>query len=146
MWNLETWYDIKKKDIEELEKVDRMLIKIILSAPSSTPSALLYLEMGMIPLKYIIQARRLMFLRYILTQKDNSLLLKFFNAQRREPCKNDWVTSVIDDLEKLDLDYSFEEIKEMSKPTWLKLVKEACKETTVEDLLEQASDYSKGIF
>ena len=31
LWNLETWYDIKKKDI--LEKIDKMLIKRILSAP-----------------------------------------------------------------------------------------------------------------
>ena len=105
LWNLETWYDIKKKDIEELEKIDKMLIKRILNSPASTPSALLYLEMGMIPLQYIIQARRLMFLRYILTREDDDLLLKFFNAQMRDPCKNDWVLTVKEDLEKLDLDY-----------------------------------------
>ena len=81
-------------------------MKRIFSAPSSTPFPLLYLEMGMIPLKYIIQARRLMFLRYILTQEEDSLLLKFFNAQRREPCKIDWVTTVLNDLETLELDYS----------------------------------------
>ena len=144
LWNLETWYDMKKKDIEELEKIDKMLIKRILNAPSSTPSALLYLEMGMIPLKFIIQARRLMFLRYILTQEDDALILRFFNAQKREPCKNDWVTTVIQDLEKLDLDYSFDEIKSLSKPIWLKIVKEACKEKAFEDLLEKASTYSKG--
>ena len=59
LWNVETWYDVKKSEVEELEKIDRMLIKRILNVPVSTPSALLYLETGMIPLRYIIQARRL---------------------------------------------------------------------------------------
>ena len=90
LWNIETWYDIRESDIEELEKLDRMLIKRILAVPCSTPTALLYLELGLVPLRYIIQARRLTFLRYILTRKDDDLLLKFFKAQNREPTKNDW--------------------------------------------------------
>ena len=68
-----------------------------------------------------------MFLRYILTREDEDLLLKFFNAQNREPTKNDWVITVKEDLEKLEIDIDFEEIKSMSKYSWLKIVKEACK-------------------
>ena len=42
LWNIETWYDIKENDINELEKIDKRLLKRILNVPSSTPSALLY--------------------------------------------------------------------------------------------------------
>ena len=66
---METWYNLKKTDLEEIEKIDRMLLKRILGVPTSTPSALLYLELGLIPLRYIIQAMRLTFLRYILCFK-----------------------------------------------------------------------------
>ena len=89
LWNIETWYDIKKKDIEDLEKIDKILVKRFLNVPTSTPSALLYLEMGLMPLEYTIQARRLMFLWYILTREDDDLLLNFFNAKNKEPSKND---------------------------------------------------------
>ena len=58
LWNMETWYDVKEKEIEELEKIDRILLRRILNVPTSTPTALLYLELGLIPLKYILQARR----------------------------------------------------------------------------------------
>ena len=98
LWNIETWYDVKQSEIEELEKVDRMLLKRILNVPASTPSALLYLEMGIIPLRYIIQARRLMFLRYILTRNETDLLLKNFKVQVREPSKNDWGETIAKDL------------------------------------------------
>ena len=27
LWNIETWYDMKEKDIIELEKIDKILIK-----------------------------------------------------------------------------------------------------------------------
>lgn len=144
LWNMETWYDIKEKEIDEIEKIDRILLRRILNVPTSTPSALLYLEMGVIPLRYILQARRLMFLQYILKRKNDDLLLKFFNAQTREPCKNDWSNTVKKDLEELGLEFNFEEIKLFSKSIWLKKVKEACKISAFENLLETQMDYSKG--
>ena len=85
-----------------------------------------------------------MYLHYILTRKKDDLLLKFFNAQNREPCKNDWVNIVKKDLEEFELDFSFEEIKKFSKKCWLKKVKESCKNIAFENLLETQSSYSKG--
>ena len=85
-----------------------------------------------------------MFLHYILTRKKDDLLLKFFNAQNREPGKNDWSNTVKRDLEKLELDFSFEQIKGMSKAIWLKKIKEASKNIAFENLLETQMEYSKG--
>ena len=145
LWNIETWYDVKAKDITELEKIDKLLMKRILNVPASTPSALLYLELGLIPLQYTIQARRLMFLWYILTRQEDDLLLKFFNAQMNEPCKNDWVLTVQSDLDFLELDYNFKEIKCFKKRKWLKIVKEACNEKAFDDILDEKMNYEKEV-
>ena len=144
LWNVETWYDMSENDIKELEKIDKILIKRILNVPSSTPSALLYLELGMTPLKYLIQARRLLFLHHIITRKEDTLIYKFFNAQCREPAKNDWSETVKRDMEELDLNYEFSDIKSLSKNVWLKRVKEACKSKAFEDLTDTQMEYSKG--
>ena len=42
LWNTETCYDLSKKEIKELELIDRMLLKRILEVPCSTHTALLY--------------------------------------------------------------------------------------------------------
>ena len=144
LWNMETWYNLRKTDLEEIEKIDRILIKRILNVPSSTPTSLLYLELGIVPLRYIIQARRLTFLRYILTRKDDDLLLKFFKAQLREPSKNDWCETVKDDLVEFEIGMDFEQIKKLSKLKWKKIVKKAMRSKAFEDLTDKQLNNTKG--
>ena len=44
--NSEVWYKLTETEIEELEMLDRTLLKRIFSVPNSRPSAALYLESG----------------------------------------------------------------------------------------------------
>ena len=88
LWGIESWYNLTNKEVEELEAIDKILLRRILSVPVSVPTALIYLELGIVPLKYIIQARRIMFLQYILKRKSDDLLRKFFEAKCRKSSKN----------------------------------------------------------
>ena len=68
-----------------------------------TPRALLYLELGCLPVRYIVKSKRVMFLHYILSQKEESLIKKFFNAQLENSTKTDWTFQVQKDLKELEL-------------------------------------------
>jgi hypothetical protein len=57
--NSEVWYGLSKTDIENLETVDNSLLKRILEAPCTTPNPMLFLELGCIPIRYIIISRRI---------------------------------------------------------------------------------------
>ena len=72
--NAETWVNLSKVDIEELESVDKILLRRILEVPSSTPIPALYLELGLIPIRFKIQAKRIMYLHYILTMQSELLV------------------------------------------------------------------------
>ena len=72
--NAETWINLSKNNIEELEKIDRILIKRILEAPASTSTKSLYLESGCIPIRFLIKARRIMFLHYLLNRDKSELI------------------------------------------------------------------------
>ena len=52
--NAETWHEITKENIEELESVDRNLLKRILEIPDSTPNVSMYLEFGIVPIRFLI--------------------------------------------------------------------------------------------
>ena len=44
--NSETWVNVTKTDVDELEKIDETFLKRLLEAPAKTPSPALYLELG----------------------------------------------------------------------------------------------------
>ena len=79
------------------------------------PKDLLYLELAITPIRYIIQTRRLLYLHHILQQKKESLLYRFFATQLSNPTPRDWVSQVLEDLLGLNIQYEIEEIGNMKK-------------------------------
>ena len=81
LFNSEVWYNLNENEIRELEEVDETLLRRILNAHSKTSIEALYLELGCIPLRYIIMSRRLNFLYYLMNLNKNELLFNFVEAQ-----------------------------------------------------------------
>ena len=88
--NSEVWYPIDENQLRSLEQIDEELLLKILEVSSSTPRKILYLELGIIPIKNIVKCRRIMYLHHILTVGKEKLLYRFFQAQNRSPSKGDW--------------------------------------------------------
>jgi hypothetical protein len=57
--NAESWYNLSDNDITELEKIDESLLRRVFECPISTPKEMLYLELGVTPIRNIIRNRRL---------------------------------------------------------------------------------------
>ena len=125
--NSKAWYGIKKDEIEALEKIDENLLRTLLETPSSTPKEMLYLELGCLPIKFILRTRRLMFLQYILQQEENSLIHRFFKAQVENPVKNDWCLTVKEDLESISVNLNLCDVKRMSKQKFKEKVNQSIK-------------------
>ena len=85
----EVWYGITQQEYEQLEQVDEMLMRNLMKCSSSVPKDLLYLELSVLPIRFIIQTRRLLYLHHILQQKEDSLLYRFFMAQLTYPTYKD---------------------------------------------------------
>ena len=120
--NSEAWYDLTDADIEVLEQADENLLRKILEAPISTPKCMLYLETGCKPVRYIVMTRRLMFFHYILNEEENSLISRFYRSQVKNPYDGDWCTTVMANLEELEILIDAEQIKECSKNQFKTLV------------------------
>ena len=59
--NVESWFGLTVKEVETLEKVDEQLLRRIMSAHSKTAIPALYLELGCVPIRFIIMKRRIGF-------------------------------------------------------------------------------------
>ena len=141
--NAEVWYALKKSEICELEKLDILLLRRILAAPTSSCIESLYLELGLIPIGTIIRARRLNYLHYLMSQPKQSMLYKVFKTQWDYPVKGDWVLEVREDMLEFGLSMSLEEIQKISKSKFKQLVKIKATEFALENLLDEKEKHSK---
>ena len=137
----DVWYGLQKSEITELEEVDRLLLRRILGAPDSVCLESLYLELGVIPIHVILKARRVMYLHYLATQKEDEMLHKVFITQWKYPVKDDWTEQAKINMKELDINLNLEEIKTKSANSFKRLVK--IKEYTLEYLLELKERHSK---
>ena len=117
------------------------MMRRILNTPISTSKPALYLELGCIPIRYIIKAKRLLFLQYILKRNKEETISKVFWAQHLNPVKNDWWLQVKEDLKEFQLDHR--QIGHMSKYLFKKFVKKSCREKALQFLLKEKESLSK---
>ena len=101
--NCESWYNFTIANIVALEKVDEQMLGGILNGPLMCPRALLYLEPWCLPIRFIIKSRMLIFLHYIMSQSEESLMKIFFNSQQENSTKTDWTYQVKIDLQELKI-------------------------------------------
>ena len=141
--NSEAWYNLKIKNIEELEKVDEALIRKILEAPKGTPICMLYLEMGFVPIRFLIMQRRLTFLHYILQQEPYSLVSRVLDAQMKNCKPWDWFNQIKKDLADLKINIHVEDIAFYSKDQFKDIVSEAVNALAFDYLIQQKAQKSK---
>ena len=136
--------NLTKKNIVDLEAVDEKFLRnIFCGAHTKTPLETLYLETGCVPIRFILKSRRLNFLHYILSDKEDSLLSNVFRAQCDKPVKGDWVCTVKIDMEDLEMNLDFEQIKTFTKETFKRLVKEKVNKKAFEYLKNLQQSHSK---
>ena len=76
--NSEIAYNLTKIEIEKKQQCHEKALRKLLSLPSKTPKQMLYLLTGSLPIKYLIQRRRLNYLHHIFNQDNESRLTFFF--------------------------------------------------------------------
>ena len=141
--NAEVWYRLVKADLNELESLDRKLLKRICGLPSSAPTAAIYLELGLMRISTIIKARRVNYLHYLAQLSRSEMLSKFFRHQWHEGKEYDWCYQVKCDLRELDLPVELVDIEGFSKTRWKNMVRRKTRIYEFNALLELKGESSK---
>ena len=110
-------------------------------APSSTPNAFVFLELGILPMKYEIHKRKLMFYHHIHTLSDDDPVLKVHIQQKRLPFENNWTTETASLLTLYNLNDI--DIKEISREKWKDMISETITNQALLDLSKESKDKTK---
>ena len=141
--NSEVWYGLLDRQINQLEMVDRLLVRKFLDAPVSTPVEGVYLELGILSIGTIIRARRINFLRSLLAANENDMTYKVFITQWNNPVKQDWVLQVKQDLKAFNIEPNLSNLRERSINSFKKLVKVKAFEYEFSRLMKAKNGHSK---
>ena len=104
---------------------------------------MLYLETGCKPIRFLIMMRQMMFLHYILKEEKDSLIRRFLDTQARNPGRNDWVTTIKDNLAYLEIWLDFEQIEMCSEYQFRNLVQKSIEEKCFEYLVNEKNKKNK---
>ena len=125
--NSEVWHSVTKSQIEELEVIDRILLRYILNGHSKTGLEWLYADTGKLNLSSLIQIRRQMYLWHILSRDESELIHRIYKMQKISSSVGDWVTIIESDKLELNIDLTDEEIQGVPKNVFKKYVKSKVK-------------------
>ena len=141
--NSESWYGVKYEEIDLLEQVDEMFIRKLLEVGKSCPKEMLYLETGAWPIRFIIMSRRLMFLHYIMNEDDKSLVKQVLLAQIEYPVKNDWILTVREDFEELEIALTLDDIEGLGKDMFKSFIDKKIEKRALDYLNEIKAKHTK---
>ena len=99
--NSECWINLTKKDIEDLEKPDIILQRKVLSVQGNPSTCFMQLELGIIPVRFVVKQKRLNFLHYILNESMESLVKQVYIALKEDSRKGDFVSLINTDKKRL---------------------------------------------
>ena len=125
LYACETYYDLKELEIRQLERIEETFLRKLFKTSRGCPISQLYLEAGHIPARYEAKRMRLLFLKYILNENPESLILRFLKMQFQNPTRGDWASTCVKDLEDLNIDLSLEDIENMSKSKYNNEIKKS---------------------
>merc|ERR1712115_100314 len=136
------YYALKETELRQIERIEESFMRKVMNTTKGCPITNLYLELGQIPARYEIIKMRLLFLKYILEQPNQSNVRKMLSLQLEKPSSGDWANTCLRDLKNINLQLTLDEIRTMSKKNYLRLLKEKIRTSALQYLLKKQG--SKG--
>ena len=120
LFNSSAWSNITQGQFEDLETAQTKHLKRIMQAPNSTSNCLTFLELGILPIKFEVHRRQLMYLHHILHVEPDAPMPLLYEQQSLFTYEPNWANTT----KKLLVQYNLQEIdiKSKTKDEWKLLV------------------------
>ena len=134
----------QKKTINLVENLQLKLFRCLLAVPDSTPKPIMRFDLGCLKVLEKINIRKLTFLHFLLSSSEENLSRQIINIQ----LKYDFFPGLVTESRELLTYYDLPDIIEdkslsYSKQQWKKIVSEAVREKSEEEVKKEFSSYSK---
>ena len=139
--SIETWPQFSTREMKDLESLQAQALKRIFTMPKTTPYIGMLMETGVPPMQARIAYKKLMFYHNIINSDDRRIARKIMEAQMNDPRKGTWVYNLRSIAERYSIDITL--VRALRKEKWKKMVKEAVRKGTEEELKKKARTMTK---
>ena len=145
LFNSQTWSNLRKKDYDQLKRLQSKFIKRIVGVSYSTCTAFTFLELGILPIECEIHIRQLCYLHRILNLDETDPVHEMWRNMKvfHECGETNWWTGVSKLLDRYGLNINLDEVKEMSKARFKELVKMKVRQCAFNDLKTECQSKKK---
>ena len=138
--NMETWPNCTNERIVSFERIKQAFFRKILRAHSKTAIEAIYLELGVVPLRYQLKKKRIMYFRDIMDRDDEEITKRIVTLQKKDCDAGDFYEQVKRDINEIGV--TEEEMLE-SKAKLKIVVSDKTKRAAYRYLIDKASKHSK---
>ena len=144
LYGCQSWTNLIGEDMKRLKVTQMQFLKRILHVPSSTCNSIIFHELGVLPIEYVIHAFKLVFLHHIVSLEIDDPVYQMYVEQGKYEMEINWANEVKVLRLKYELPQSDTDIKGMDKEKWKMIVKEKITEKASRALTEKLKTFSKG--
>ena len=139
--NVETWSIINNSDLNELEKIQAVILKRICGQRMTTPSFGIMAELGIWPVGKQVEYKKVMLLHNILKSDDNRVIKEIIKYQIENTWRGCWMQETNEILKKNDIDIT--KMAEKSKEQMKKKIKNTIMQRLQTELSELKKEKTK---
>ena len=137
---METWPNCSIKRVEKYERIEQAYFRRILNAHSKSPIESIYLEIGVLPFRFHLMKRRIMYLSTLMKRDDNDFTKKFVMVQMTDGLEGDFYPQTKRDM--ISLNISDEDLL-LSKQKLKEFLQTKVNSAAFTYLMEKARSHSK---
>jgi len=137
LFNSQAWSNITDKNMTTITTIQLRYLKKMMGVRQATSNAFMYLELGILPIKYEIHKLQLSFLHHIINLSEDDPVKKVLRNQTALPEHNNWWHDVKKLMTKYSLEFDEEALIKISKEVYKKKVKKAVTEQALKDLVRE---------
>ena len=128
---------LKEIELRQIERIEEGYMRKIFKTTKGCPITSLYLHLGQTPARFEILKMRLLYLKYILEQPEESSLNKMLKLQLEQPTTGDWASTCLKDLEYINVNLTLDEIRKIPKAKYTSILKQRISEVALSYLVEK---------
>ena len=122
LYNCESWSNMTPKDYKVLQSAQLLYLRNVMEVSRASPTVALFLELGILPIRFEIEKRQLLFLKRLLNQDKNDPVQNVHFKQLKYVAEKNWANYIQALRHTYNLTLN-DSVRQMTLELWLAFVK-----------------------